>query len=88
MSYPRRNANIIVEQVGDETMLLAPDGDALHVLNPTARVIWDLLDGSHDVNALAAALRRRFKVGREHDVEQDVALTLAALRDKGLLANA
>lgn len=85
-TLPRRNPAVITEQVDDETMLIAPGGDALHVLNPTARAIWERLDGSHDVRALATALRAQFNVGPEYDVERDVTETLGALDAKGLLA--
>jgi hypothetical protein len=49
---PQRNRDVELREVGDESVLVTPSGDTF-VLNPTARAIWELCDGTTTVDELA-----------------------------------
>ena len=83
--HPQRKPNIISEVLGEEVVLCDPEADVVHVLNPTARVIWELCDGVHSPAEMAAALQEKFAVAPERDLAEDVEQTLAELEGKGLL---
>lgn len=82
---PKRRADILVEGSADEAMLYQPDRDELHVLNPTAQLIWELCDGSHSVNDMVGAVRSRFAAPPEVNILVDVERTVAEFREKQLL---
>ena len=84
-SNPIHNSDILLQEAGEETLLYSPEGRAVHVLNPTARFVWDRCDGQHSVGDLAQALREQFGVAPVHDVEGDVRRTLGTFAEKGLL---
>jgi len=44
---PLRKSDILVQELGEQTVLYRTKGKAIHVLNPTARLIWGLCDGQH-----------------------------------------
>jgi len=91
---PRQLTGLIVEQAGPETLLYHAagqvDGDAslggaIHALNPTARLIWDLCDGAHTVAEIETALRAAFEVPADHDLQTDIHRTLEVFLRKSLL---
>jgi PqqD family protein of HPr-rel-A system len=82
---PLRRPDVVVKELGDETLLYNAEGKSIHVLNPTAHVIWQHCDGDHDVHAIEDALRSSFSVPEDHDVQADIQRTLDEFRDKGLL---
>jgi hypothetical protein len=82
---PNRNHGITLQDIGKEMILYRKEDKAIHVLNQTARVIWDLCDGLHSLDDIEQALRERFTIPDHHDVAGDVQRTLATFQEKGLL---
>ncbi len=82
---PVCNPGITMREVGDETMLHDSAGAAIHVLNPTAKLIWELCDGAHTPAEMETQIRARFDVPAGHDVLQDIERTLEIFAAKGLL---
>ena len=85
LSKPLRVSNIIVQEAGTELVLSSIEGKAIHVLNPTARFIWNLCDGQHTLEAIEQSVRASFAVSENHDVRGDIQRTLKELADKGML---
>jgi hypothetical protein len=56
----------------------------MHILNPTARRIWELCDGEHSVEDMAQAIRGSFSVPDAYDVGQ-VCIAMAQLSMAGVL---
>jgi hypothetical protein len=88
--YPRRRSDLVVERAGREvlvytTSLPSQTGGAVHALNPTAALIWDLCDGQHSLADLERAVREAFAVPAERDLAADVRATIAEFQNKGLL---
>lgn len=91
---PHQLLGLVLEQAGHETLLYhaagqvegdASLGGAIHALNPTARLIWDLCDGTHSVAEIETALRAAFDVPADYDLHLDIQRTLEVFWRKGLL---
>lgn len=77
---------ITQQTIGNETLLLDSTGGAVHVLNATALVIWQLCDGKHTPSAIVSALHAQFDLQGVDTVAEDVKQTLTLFSDKGLLS--
>lgn len=73
------------KDIGGEILLYDLDGDAIHTLNPTAQVIWELCDGEHSVEDMRRSIKASFRVDDNHDVSEDIRRTLEHFQAKGLL---
>ena len=82
---PIRKSNIMVKDIGDETLIYSLEQEKVHVLNPTARLIWKLCDGQHSLADMEEVLRARFVIATDHDVIDDVKQTLRVFATQGLL---
>jgi hypothetical protein len=79
-----RNEDIIWRKIEDKIVLIGKDGLAIHVLNKTAAHIWDLCDGAHSPDEIAANLCERFDVPPE-EANADVREAISKLEGMGLL---
>jgi hypothetical protein len=75
---------LVRRDLGAEAMLYDPSADKVVRLNRTARRIWELCDGRHDVAAIAATIGREFAAGAGADVDGDVRTVVGALAGAGL----
>ncbi len=67
---PLKRRDLVWREVDGETVILSPDNRKLQVFNDVGSRIWALLDGKHDVSAIAAVISREY--GEQKDkVEQD-----------------
>lgn len=82
---PIHKPGLTIKHIGDETLLHDSDDKAIHVLNPTAQLIWELCDGEHAPMDMESAIRTRFTVPDEHDVLGDIQRVLETFTAKGLL---
>jgi hypothetical protein len=72
--HPRaRQSDILVEQVGEETILYNGERHEAHSLNRSASLVWQHSDGEHSVPQLAELL------GTELGIEPDDSLVEYAL---------
>jgi len=81
---PVHCANTVLQEVGDELLVLDRETNRLHHLNPTASWIYRRCDGRSSVEDLIDALIERFAIERE-TVERDLLRTLAELGTLGLI---
>lgn len=65
-------------------MLYDPAVDEMHILNPTAQLIWTLCDGTYTVEQIAAEVTTKFSVAADIDVVGDVKSTLSEFATKNL----
>ncbi|HEY3111775.1 MAG TPA: PqqD family protein [Chloroflexota bacterium] len=70
--------------VDGELVLYDPDEQRLHVLNPTAGLIWRLCDGKHQESDLVETLAGRYPRNRSA-IEEDVPRIIGRFRSEGLL---
>jgi hypothetical protein len=84
-TVPQVRQNVRVMDLGSELMVCDDARELVHVLNTTARRIWDLCDGTHDPDDIVDAVRQLFPEISSERVRQDVEQALKTLEDKELL---
>lgn len=72
-------------RLGEDLMLYDPESDKVHVLNETAALIWNLLDGTNTIEKIEEILRQTFKDAKTRDISGDVKETLEKLKQEGLI---
>ena len=82
---PLRKPGILVKDIGGETLLYSAEQEAIHILNPVAKLIWELCDGEHTVEDMEQTIRAGFSVADERDVIRDIRQTLEIFAAKELL---
>jgi hypothetical protein len=82
---PVRRQGIFLQDIGREALLYSVRGKIFHVLNPTARFIWELCDGEHTIEDMEQAIRNRFSLTKEYDIAGDILQALKLFRSNGLL---
>jgi hypothetical protein len=88
MARPRRHPDTSFRQIGDEGGLVVLPGRAeVKVLNPVGIAVFALLDGSRDLETLAAAVADEFEIDLPQ-AREDVKSFLAELQNEGMLADA
>lgn len=85
VTKPVRKEGIFIQDIGRETLLYSDKEKLIHVLNPTAKLIWELCDGTHTVEDMERAIREGFSLSREHDVIGDIQRTLEVFARKGIV---
>jgi hypothetical protein len=72
--YPRaRRRGVLVDQVGDETIVFDEERKEAHSLNRMASIVWRYCDGAHAISDIADLL------GKELGVETNDAIVEYAL---------
>ena len=56
---PKRKPDVICRAAGQETLLYDSATDSVHVLNATARMVWELCDGCHTAAGSEAVTDRQ-----------------------------
>lgn len=85
ITKPVRKEGIFIQDIGRETLLYSDKEKLIHVLNPAAKLIWELCDGTHTVEDMESAIRESFSLSREHDVIGDIQRTLEVFAQKGMI---
>ena len=78
----RREEDLLVRSLSDETLVYDLKRDQAHCLNATAAAVWQRCDGRTSVAQLAAMLRRECNIGADENV---VWLALRQLQKARLL---
>lgn len=73
-----RNPSVLWRELDGEAILLDPQAGCSYNLNPVGTLIWKLLDGQHDAEAIIAAICEAYEVEPEQ-ARQDVQLLLNEL---------
>jgi len=76
--------DIVWRKVGDEIVVIKDDGLAVHVLNKTAAMIWEMSSNNCGDNDIADKICECFSVSSE-DAVADVENTIAKLKEIKLL---
>jgi hypothetical protein len=81
---PRRHDDVRLYDDELRSYLVVPDAGVAHELNPTARAVWELCDGTTTVDELINAIRQVFSVEREVALA-DVTAVVDQLEAAGLV---
>lgn len=82
-----RVTSLPFQTLNDETLVVDPRTREVHLLNPTATRIWDLLARPQTADALAATLAEEFEAPLDA-IRTDVQGLLGELSAKGLVGEA
>ena len=82
---PIRKQGNVIRDLGSESRLYIAEGKVIHVLNPTAKLVWKLCDGTHTIKDMDRAIRANFSMSKEHDVAGDIKRTLELFATKGVI---
>jgi hypothetical protein len=84
---PKRKPDIVAKDIGREVVLYSSQQEGIHILNPTARLIWELCDGEHTLGEIEQALRANFSIPSDYSVIEDIQNTLEVFVTKDLLTH-
>jgi PqqD family protein of HPr-rel-A system len=76
---------LTVQDLGPELMLYDAQKDEVHVLNGTARVVWEGLVAGRSQEEIEQDLRERFSIDLGRDVASDIRRVVQELNQKGLI---
>jgi hypothetical protein len=82
---PYRRGELVRYSADRETFLYDRQADVVHVLNPTALAVWELCDGAHSPDEIAAHLAANFAGVPAGEAGGDVRAVLATLEQKTLI---
>ena len=82
---PLHKSNLILKDLGDEFLVYSAEHKELHVMNPTAHLIWELCDGEHSIVDIADEIRAHFSIPEARNIRDDVQKTVEIFQNKGLL---
>ena len=80
----RRRADILSEEIDEETVLFDPRNKNTYALNPMASVIWQLCDGNRTPSEISAEISGVLDVDSDR-VLADVLSTIGSLIDRNLV---
>jgi sensor domain CHASE-containing protein len=76
---------IISKEVGADLMLYDKELDAVHVLNPTARLVYDFHKKGMTMTEIEQEVQKSFRADDRHDLHGDVLRFVEELRSKKLI---
>jgi PqqD family protein of HPr-rel-A system len=83
-----RLADIECSNLGNELLIYNSANSSVHILNRTAKVIWDVLPQAVDLIEIESAVRSSFQIGHDTDLGSDVRETIQQLMLLGLIHEA
>ena len=75
------------EEFDNSAILFNPDNGDIFSLNPTGKVIWQVLAGGGDEAAALAELAKKCDAPLPESAANDVKDFISALKDKGFVAD-
>jgi hypothetical protein len=86
MATPKARADVVFRSLSKDWVLYDPRSQLLHVLNPTAAIVWTCCDGSVTVEEIAAELSETIAEAPTQDqILTDVREALSRFSKEGLL---
>jgi len=78
---------ILAKELGSELMLYDTEADEVHVLNPTAKLVYEFYKKGTNPTEIEQRMREKFQVDSGQDLHADVMRCLEELRSKQLLGS-
>ena len=81
-----RNPDVVIhEEDPDGALVFNPDTDQIWVLNQTGFFIWQLCDGSHDMQSIASRIQEAFDRVPEDQVSEQVEIFVNEMVTAGFI---
>ena len=84
--YPQRQGELVQSPAAEGWTVYEPTTDSLHVLNASAKAIWELCDGQTSPSEMARAISELTAVDFDQ-AASDVMQALASLRRLNLVSD-
>ena len=84
ISAPNPHPAVVAVELDGEVVIYHEEAATVHVLNPTATIVWRCLDGSSGLNEICDDLAAVFEVDVER-LRRDVIAVVRAFGRQGLL---
>jgi hypothetical protein len=84
-SVPQVRPDLRLEDLGNELLVYDELHRQYHLLNSTARLVWQLCDGTRGLAEIAAEVAEHYPTIPDERIRADVETTLAAFGDKELI---
>jgi hypothetical protein len=81
---PRKTDGLLDRRLGDDIVVLSPDGKVLHTFSDSACFIWKRIDGEHTVEEIVSEIMDEYGVEAE-TARSDMSAFLAELANLGLI---
>lgn len=85
-SLPLRKGELLQSATSEGWTVYESETDSLHVLNDSARAIWELCDGQTSPSEMAGAISELTGLELE-EAQRDVETTLGRLHELGLVVD-
>jgi len=85
MGYPVRDERVVWRDIAGEVVIAERDNNTVHVLNPTASLIWMLADGTRHTEDIGTMLRDKYNVAPEQ-ASADVSEFCRQLLQAGIIS--
>ena len=82
---PRRRPGLPVREIEGETVILDPENERMHTLNPTAAFIFEAINGERNLRTITQMVTEHFDVGLDV-AEGDAREVIRKLGELNLLA--
>lgn len=83
--FPRVRLTLKAEELGSELLLYDEERRLYHLLNPTARLVWQLCDGVHSEDDIVREVGRHYPSVDPGKVRDDVVRTIRTFGENGLI---
>ncbi|MEA1867255.1 MAG: PqqD family peptide modification chaperone [Thermodesulfobacteriota bacterium] len=78
---------IIAKELNSELMLYETEKDSVHLLNSTARLVYDLYKKGRNLTEMEQEMQKKFHVDDSRNLRGDLLRCLEELRSKKLLGS-
>ena len=78
------NPNVACQRLGDELVVVNLETDVIYTLNPTAAIVWEMVQSGSDIEDVRTRLLTDYDVEKD-EIDRELRLALANMRDFGLL---
>jgi len=76
---------IIAKELKPDLMLYDAEQDEVHILNPTAQLIYKLSREGKDLPEIEQAIRKSFHLEKNQYIHEDIQKCIEELRNKNLI---
>jgi len=77
--------SIIKQEINDELMLYQTGREMVHVLNPTARLIYDLYQQGYNTDQITESMEQTFDIQCTQDLKNDISECIAQLKENQVI---
>jgi hypothetical protein len=59
---PQKTESLLERDIGDEVVVMSPEGNVLHTFEGSALFIWNMIDGARTVDGILAGIIGEYQV--------------------------